>query len=578
MTTPQDDSKSKSILHWVVVILSIILTLSAWRFSKNQVEEKLQDKFDREVAQVLDLVQERMDIYENVLKSGAAMFNAQDNQISREQWRKFAEKLDIVDNYPGIGGIGVIYAVKRDLIAQFTQDQQQSFPGFKLHPSTTPQETHWPITYIEPETSNLKAVGLDMAFEKHRHQGVLKAALTGKDQITAPITLVQEWGKTPGFLFYHPFYQGSKIPKTEKQRLDLVKGAIYAPFTVSKLLEGTLSQSGRYVDIQIFDENFEIYDELKSNQTESNYIDTKTLELYGRTWTFNFKANQSFVNSANTQQSTIILIAGIFIDALLIFLFYTLSRSRKKAMAQALKMTEEARTKTKELEHSNEELKNFARISSHDLKSPIHGIQKLAEWTLEDDIQSLSESSRNNLEMILTRSTRLKKLLKDLHQYSHIESNSHDYQIFQLRNMVQDVVGLIGAPEDISWYSPQVSIEGPTIIISTVLRNLFTNTLKHSGHSQPEIEISYESTATTNTLIFHDNGVGIPGEYAEKIFGVFQTLQPRDIVEGSGMGLSICRKMLHAINGQITLDKDNTTGCRFVITWPKKQGSQYENA
>ena len=87
---------------------------------------------------------------------------------------------------------------------------------------------YWPITFVEPKELNLAAVGLDMAFENNRYAGILAARETGKSQITKPITLVQDAQKTPGFLFFVPFYKNGENSASAANRKSQVVGMTYS--------------------------------------------------------------------------------------------------------------------------------------------------------------------------------------------------------------------------------------------------------------------------------------------------------------------------------------------------------------
>lgn len=201
-------------VHWVVIILSLCLTIFAWWYSKEQVELKIQLQFDKQATQIVHLVVERMQKYEDALWAGVAKIHSDKNQISFESWKEFVDSLDIVEKYPGINGMGVIFSVKPHELTDFLKQNQLSQPGFKIHPPHT-KKRFLPITYIIPVKGNEKAVGLDMAFEKNRFTAALKAEQTGKAQLTGPIVLVQDRKKTPGFLLFSPYYSKKGLTDTK---------------------------------------------------------------------------------------------------------------------------------------------------------------------------------------------------------------------------------------------------------------------------------------------------------------------------------------------------------------------------
>jgi CHASE1-domain containing sensor protein len=173
--------------HWLVVVLSIFLTVFAWYFSKKQVDEKSRIQFLRESDHVVELISERMKKYEDGLWGGVAAIQAKGGDISHQAWRIFAENLRIDTKYPGINGIGVIHYVPRGKLNSYLEKQRQDRPDYKVHPEHNGNEL-FPITHIEPVNINAKAVGLDMAHEVNRYTAAKKARDTGLAQITGPIT------------------------------------------------------------------------------------------------------------------------------------------------------------------------------------------------------------------------------------------------------------------------------------------------------------------------------------------------------------------------------------------------------
>ena len=178
-------------IHWLIIFLSVILTFSAWYYSQYQINQKLKIKFEREAEQAVSLVKERMDLYENALKSGVAHMDALSADVNVNQWKAYAKSLQIEVNYPGINGLGIIYNIQPEQLTQYLKQQKSLRPNYSLHPYHNEAE-YWPITYIEPVALNQKAIGLDVAFEQNRYSSIKKARDTGESQLTAPIKLVQD--------------------------------------------------------------------------------------------------------------------------------------------------------------------------------------------------------------------------------------------------------------------------------------------------------------------------------------------------------------------------------------------------
>ncbi|MDA1324300.1 MAG: CHASE domain-containing protein, partial [Proteobacteria bacterium] len=342
-------------LHWMVLGASLALTLFAWDFSRRQMKENIDQRFDRESHQIVDLFKERMAIYEHALWAGVSALQVGDEDMTEADWRLFADKLNIREKYHGINGIGVIHNVPPEELPHYLTRQHQTRTEFRIHPRHDRNE-YWPITYIEPVSENAEAVGLDIAHEANRLTAARLARDSGKAQITGPITLVQDAGKTPGFLFYAPAYQADVadvLETIEARRANFV-GLVYAPFIVKNLMKGTLDQSKRLVSFQIHDGGSVLYDE--NIETNPDFDAAPLLskdvavDIFGRSWVFNIQTTKSFRNLTASDQPVIILICGIFINLLLLGLFHAFARAGRQAVTFADKVTQKYQTNSRQLE------------------------------------------------------------------------------------------------------------------------------------------------------------------------------------------------------------------------------------
>ena len=338
--------------HWLVIALSFILTMGAWYFAQTQVNNKQDAQFKRAVDTVHELLNIRMQKYEDALWGGVATIQSQSNGLDHHEWKRFADVLNIEDRYPGINGIGVIYAVDKNNAQTFIANEKINRPEFEIHPPHNSTEC-FPITYIEPIESNRAALGLDMAHEKNRYEAVKIARRTGNATITGPIVLVQDNAKTPGFLFHAPFYKDNMNAPfmTEEERVNDFKGTVYAPFIFHKLIEGLLEKDKRDVLIRVRDGSHIMYDEIKNTPIkEDGFYSSQQDNFYGRVWTIDVTAAPLFYNTYENRQPLFILIGGIFIELLLIYLLLALARAREQALGEAKRKTDRLSKRENELE------------------------------------------------------------------------------------------------------------------------------------------------------------------------------------------------------------------------------------
>ena len=198
------DSSQFHSVHWLILALSSFLTVGAWYIASEQVNKKITERFERESLHVIELVKERMQLYEHALWGAVAYIDASDDEISNQQWSNYANSLRIDKTYPSINGLGGIYAVNKEQRSSFVEKHRKNRPDFTVHPGHQ-SDGLWPITFVEPLLSNKQAVGLDVAFEESRYLGVKKARDSGLAQLTAPIIYWKTLKKPPVFFFMRLF-------------------------------------------------------------------------------------------------------------------------------------------------------------------------------------------------------------------------------------------------------------------------------------------------------------------------------------------------------------------------------------
>lgn len=222
-----------------------------------------------------------------------------------------------------------------------------------------------------------------------------------------------------------------------------------------------------------------------------------------------------------------------------------------------------------ELQRSNEELEKFAYVAAHDLRSPLDAIQDLARWTLEDERDHLSTNCIVNLELLIKRSLRLSALQSDLLTYAKVgqidtaaESISLDDEVSRISDLLDPdshfKITLVNDPGKIEIYGM------PT---RQILLNLITNAIKHHDKDRGEITVRYESRANVHRLYVEDDGPGIEPRFQSKVFELFETLQSRDNIEGSGLGLALVSKLIDRLGGCITIHSNapKERGCTFIF-------------
>jgi PAS domain S-box-containing protein len=227
--------------------------------------------------------------------------------------------------------------------------------------------------------------------------------------------------------------------------------------------------------------------------------------------------------------------------------------------------------RSRELARSNAELEQFVYAASHDLRAPLRAIHMLSEWIGNDLQDSEHPEVRSQLALLQKRVSRMTVLLDDLLEYSRIGRDQHPTSVVDTGQLLSEVVEMLALPPgfviDISDDLP--TLETPTAPLKQIFANLLSNAVTHHDRKTGRIQIAAHENGQHVEFSIADDGPGIPAKFQQRVFQMFQTLQPRDRVEGSGIGLALVKKSVEAVGGDINLESDGR-GCTFRFTWPKR--------
>jgi PAS domain S-box-containing protein len=227
----------------------------------------------------------------------------------------------------------------------------------------------------------------------------------------------------------------------------------------------------------------------------------------------------------------------------------------------------------KALARSNQELDQFAYVASHDLKAPLRGIANLSQWIEEDLGEKLNGDNREQMALLRGRVHRMEALIDGILQYSRAGRAKAKPEAIDTGALVKEVLELMSPPErvEVAVAADMPSVRAEKIPLQQVFMNLLGNAIKHAGADSPHISIDWEDAGPFYEFTVGDNGQGIAPQYHERIFGIFQTLEARDKVEGTGIGLSVVQKIVEAKGGRVWVESDVGKGARFKFLWPKAE-------
>jgi two-component system sensor histidine kinase/response regulator len=223
------------------------------------------------------------------------------------------------------------------------------------------------------------------------------------------------------------------------------------------------------------------------------------------------------------------------------------------------------------VERINKQLDEFVYIVSHDLKAPLRGLASLATF-MEDELgENPKPEILDILHMMKSRTVRMQNLIDGILHYSRLGNTVMEKEKVDVKELINNIIDLISLPENIR---VEISDNMPLLVtekikLHEVLQNLISNAVKYNDKEKGELKISCEDADDHYIFRISDNGIGIKPEHHEKIFGIFQTLQPKDKVESTGIGLTIVKKIIEQQNGTIFLESELGKGSIFGFTWRK---------
>lgn len=223
------------------------------------------------------------------------------------------------------------------------------------------------------------------------------------------------------------------------------------------------------------------------------------------------------------------------------------------------------------LKRKNEELDQFAHIVSHDLKAPLRGIDNVVTWIEEDHGHELSPKVKEYFGLIRGRLVRSENLIQGILSYARVGREQPKKEKVDLNQLFIDIQENMPHREGIQLIVPAKLpvIFTDRIPLHQVLANLVGNALKYHDKEAGFIAVNFYDRKSHYEFEVKDDGPGIAKHYFDKIFVIFQTLQERDTVESTGVGLAIVKKILDDRKQTIQVTSAPGEGASFLFTWPK---------
>jgi len=242
--------------------------------------------------------------------------------------------------------------------------------------------------------------------------------------------------------------------------------------------------------------------------------------------------------------------------------------TRRKQVEEELKHT------IKELTRSNEELEQFAYVASHDLQEPLRSISGMVQLLQQRYHGQIDDRADQYINHAIDATARMHSLINDLLWYSRVNRNAKPFISVNTNLILQMAIDNLGTAikesSAVVTYEPLPVVLGDAMQLSQVFQNLIANSLKFCGERPPEIHICAQHHQDEWRFEVRDHGIGIDSQYFDRIFVIFQRLHTRREYPGTGIGLSICKKIIERHGGKIWVESQLGQGSVFYFTIPDR--------
>jgi len=260
-------------------------------------------------------------------------------------------------------------------------------------------------------------------------------------------------------------------------------------------------------------------------------------------------------------------IAGLLLlVALLALLGLAVLRRRVEERTEALSR------RTIELERSNAELEQFANVASHDLQEPLRMVSMFAQLLADRYKGHLDGDADAFLGFLVEGAHRMRALIDGLLTFSRVQSAARELcptdteQI--LRHALADLMVTVAQSKAEVTHEPLPTVMADSSQMEQLFQNIVGNAIKFAGGTPPRIHISADRIGAQWIFSVRDNGIGIDPRYHDRIFGIFQRLHARDAYPGTGIGLSICKRIVERHGGRIWVESAEGQGATFYFSVP----------
>jgi signal transduction histidine kinase/CheY-like chemotaxis protein len=576
----------RSVVLTAVAVFVIGLACSGfggWRLMESaQASDKID--FALQAERVKSETGRRLRAHRSGVQGVRGLFVASDN-VNRDEFRSYVDSQNVNEEFEGAFGFGFIHRVPRESLAQFVAQQRaDGAPDFTVQSSGDHPELYV-VAFIEPLLKNKTVQGMDFAVDPDRREAAEQAMLTGEPVLSRKVTLHQDEQSREAFLYFLPIYRQGTTPQTpEERRRDLI-GWAYAPLVVEETLAGVTDLANGEIDLEIYDgltgtQESILFDDdgvphalhtgSTAEQPESRrrFHERSVVTVDGREWTLWVGTTPSFDARHEHSGPILATCGGAVISLLLALTTFAMGSGQARAEALAREMTTSLAASKFAAEAASKSKSEFLANMSHEIRTPLTAIlgfaDILGDQTTKDELPELRDRAAQS---IVTSGRHLLTVINDILDLSKIEADKMTVEHVEtaIGGILREVESLVRprATDKKLALSFQLANPLPEKISSDptrlrqVLINLVGNAVKFTDSGVVSVTAgSIQSPLGPRLFIdVQDTGQGMTPEQAMRLFQPF--VQADDTVTrrhgGTGLGLTICRRLAGLMGGSVTL-------------------------
>ncbi len=542
---------------------------------KEEVRQLAQDRAELLRGQMLRSME--------VLHAIASLYDA-DPEISRAEFRLFVNgalarqpELQALAWDPRVPAADREQWESRARSEGFTEFHftEQRMDGAIVPAANRPE--YFPVFFLESLQRNAAALGFDVASEARRRQALEQARDTGQPVATPPLRLAQEPGSQRGFLVFEPIYAGE--PQGIEARRNTLRGFAVAVFRLGDLVEKSLGSTPRNgVALSLVDdsETSPLYRQEGERAGELPAWDT-SLDVAGRHWTLRFEPTGEFRSLRGSSPASLVLMAGLVTTG--VTTAYVGSRSRRAAenrRAHAALLAEvEVRKKAEAAaESANRAKSEFLANMSHEIRTPMNAILGYAQILSRDG--ALHPFQRDAIATIRSSGDHLLRLIEEILDLSKIDAGRMELRPtdFDLAALVRELTAMFQQRCEEKQLGLRVTdfdasvpcwVRGDENKLRQVLINLLGNAVKFTERGHIALRVVRLENDDWQFEVT-DTGIGIAPEVQRMIFEPFQQGPALRRQGGTGLGLTIARRQVELMGGELGLESASGEGARFYFT------------